>query len=202
MRSIRLQMTTCLLALALLSASCGNSDDATATGNPAEPPTTEATQTSAPTSTLPSIPEGAVALGELQIVGVEFGDSGFVTIENRRAVAADVHGIYIYQFPQYVDLGDEVPGGVIPAGATAEIPASAVGGLNAEGGEAALYANNADFGSPDNILAYVQWGTGGTQAEVATAANIWASPEIAVTPDPAYNDIVLNGDPADPENWS
>ena len=143
-----------------------------------------------------------MALGELQITGVQFGDGGFVRVQNRGDADANVNGIYICQYPQYTDLGGEVAGAVIPAGSTVEIPASAVGGLSVEGGEAALYANNTDFGSPDNILAYVQWGTGGARADVATAANIWAGPEVSIIPDPAYKDIVLDGDPVDPENWS
>ena len=201
MRSIRLGMTTCLLVLALLFAGCGG-DDSDESGEPAEPQATETTPTSSTTSTTVPIPQDAVALGELQIVGVQFGDSGFVRIQNRGSADANVNGIYICQYPHYTDLGTEVTGGLIDAGATVEVPASAVGGLSAVGGEAALYANNSDFGSPDNILAYVQWGTGGARAEVATAANIWAGTDVSVTPDPAYNDIVLEGDPVDPENWS
>ena len=198
MRSVRLGMTTCLVVLALLLAGCGGDDSS----EPAEPQATEAPATSSTTSTTVPIPQDAVALGDLVIVGVQFGDGGFVRVQNRGSTDADVNGIYICQFPQYTDLGVEVIGGVIDAGATVEIPASAVGGLSSDGGEAALYANNNDFGSPDNILAYVQWGTGGARAEVATAANIWPGPEVFVTPDPEYNDIVLEGDPVDPENWS
>ena len=141
MRSIRLGMTTCLLVLALLFAGCGG-DDSDESGEPAEPQATETTPTSSTTSTTVPIPQDAVALGELQIVGVQFGDSGFVRIQNRGSADANVNGIYICQFPQYTDLGTEVTGGVIDAGATVEVPASAVGGLSAEGGEAALYANN------------------------------------------------------------
>lgn len=202
MRFVRL--TTALLVLALSAAACGG-DDADGASDPAESPATEAVQTSPTTSTTSTtapLPQGAVPLGDLQIVGVEFGDTGFVRVQNRGTAEANVNGVYICQFPQYTDLGTVVTRGVIAAGATAEIPASAVGGLSDQGGEAALYANNADFGSPDNILAYVQWGAGGARADVATAANIWAGPDVSITPDPSYNDIVLNGDPADPEAWS
>lgn len=198
MRSIRLGMTTCLLTLALLLAGCGGDDS----DDTAEPQPTEPAPTASTTSTTVPNPQDAVGLGDLVIVGVQFGDGGFVRVQNRGSTDADVNGIYICQFPQYTDLGTEVTGGVIDARATVEIPASAVGGLSSAGGEAALYANNSDFGSPDNILAYVQWGTGGARAEVATAANIWAGPDVSVTPDLAYNDIVLEGDPVDPENWS
>lgn len=201
MRFVRLQVTTALLVLALLAAACGG-DDADETVDPVEPQATDAAQTSPTTSTTVPIPQDAVPLGDLQIVGVQFGDTGFVRVQNRGAGDANVNGIYICQFPQYTDLGTLVTRGVIAAGATVEIPASAVGGLSDQGGEAALYANNADFGSPDNILAYVQWGSGGGRADVATAANIWAGPGVSITPDPSYNDIVLDGDPADPEAWS
>jgi len=198
MRSIRLGMTTCLVTLALLLAGCGGDDS----DESVESQPTETAPTTSTTSTTVPIPQDAVALGDLVITGVQFGDGGFVRVQNRGNTEANVNGIYICQFPQYTDLGTEVTGAVIDAGATVEIPASAVGGLNSAGGEAALYANNSDFGSPDNILAYVQWGTGGARAEVATAANIWAGPDVSVTPDPAYNDIVLGGDPVDPESWS
>lgn len=201
MRFIRHRSTTCVLVLALLLAGCGG-DDADETGEPEESQTTQAPETSSTTSTTLAIPQDAVSLAELQIVGVQFGDDGFVRVQNRGSTDADVNGIYICQFPQYTDLGGEVAGGVIAAGATVEVPASAVGGLSAAGGEAALYSNNRDFGSPDNIFAYVQWGTGGARAEVATAANIWAGADVSVIPDPAYNDIVLDGDPVDSENWS
>lgn len=201
MRFARLQVTTALLVLALSAAACGG-DDPGETAEPGDSQATEAVQTPSTTTTTAPIPPGAVPLGDLQIVAVEFGDTGFVRVQNRGATDADVNGVYICQFPQYTDLGTVVARGVIAAGATVEIPASAVGGLSDQGGEAALYANNTDFGSPDNILAYVQWGAGGARADVATAANIWAGPDVSITPDPEFNDIVLGGDPADPEAWS
>ena len=130
MRSIRLGMTTWLLVLALLFAGCGG-DDSDESGEPAESQATETTPTSSTTSTTVPIPQEAVALGELQIIGVEFGDGGFVRIQNRGSADANVNGIYICQFPQYTDLGTVVTGGAIAAGATVEVPASAVGGLSA-----------------------------------------------------------------------
>lgn len=203
MRFVRL--IAALLVLALLAAACGGDDggdDGGDTTDSGEPQATEAVQTSSTTSTTAPVPQGAVPLGGLQIVGVQFGDGGFVRVQNRGSADANVNGVYICQFPQYTDLGTVVARGVIAVGETVEIPASAVGGLSDQGGEAALYANNDDFGSPDNILAYVQWGAGGARAAVATAANIWAGLDVSITPDPQYNDIVLNGDPADPEAWS
>ncbi|MCQ3806874.1 MAG: hypothetical protein OXB92_09045 [Acidimicrobiaceae bacterium] len=201
MRFVRFEAATALLVLVLLAAACGG-DGADETVDPVEPQATEPAQTSLTTSTTAPVPDGAVLLGGLQIVGVQFGDTGFVRVENRGTSDVDVNGVYICQFPQYTDLGTVVTRGVIAAGVTVEIPASVVGGLSDQGGEAALYANNADFGSPDNILAYVQWGTGGARADVATAANIWAGPDVSISPDPSFNDIVLDGDPADPEAWS
>lgn len=209
MRSLPCTMTVPLLVLAVLLAACGVGSEGSSERS--EPLTTQPSTTSTSTTASPSrsnpattaaTPEGAVALAQLVIDRVEFGDEGFVRVENRGATDADVNGTYICQFPQYRDLGEVVPSGVIAAGATFEVPAAVVGGLASVGGEAALYSNANDFGSADNILAYVQWGTGGARAEVATAANIWAGADVSVTPDPEYNDIVLEGDPADPENWS
>lgn len=197
------------VVLAVLLAACGGSTDGSS--EPSEPLATQTPPTSVSTTENPStsnppttaaIPEDAVALDQLVIVGVDFGDDGFVSVQNRASTDADVNGIYICQFPEYTDLGGVVAGGVIAAGATVEVPASVVGGLVFEGGEAALYANANDFGSADNIFAYVQWGSGGARAEVAAAANIWPGADVSVIPDPSYNNIELEGDPVDPENWS
>ena len=206
-----LLMSATLLGVLLL-VSCTSDTVGEAVGDADTPSsTTSVPETTAPpqtastavtTSTTTPIPDDAFALGELVIVGVEFGEGGFIRVENRGVTDADVKGIYICQFPQYSDLGAQVPNGVIAAGDIFEVPAAAVGGLSKAGGEAALYANDNDFGSPDNILAFVQWGTGGARAEVATAANIWGGADVSVSPDPGFNDIVLNGDPADPEAWS
>ena len=88
----------------------------------------------------------------------------------------------------------------IAPGETIRLAASAVGGLDPTGGEAALYSSPA-FSDPSAIFGYVQWGTGGERAGVAVEAGIWAD-GATVEPDPAFNSIELFGDPADVEAWS
>jgi len=152
----------------------------------------------APGTTVP-IPEDAVVIPDLQISVVEFGEDGFLDVVNIGAEPADVSPMYLSQFPTVLALSDviEEP---IAVGASARIPASAMGGLSADGGEIALLTSP-DFEDPDSMVGYVQWGTGGVHGPTATAAGIW--PEGAtVIPDPQFNSIELFGDPADPQNWS
>jgi hypothetical protein len=151
-------------------------------------------------TTTVTIPEAATEIPNLQINLVEFGDAGFVQIVNNGDTDASLDGIILCQFPTYVDLGEMVEGGIIPAGGAAKIDAVTMGGLNITGGEAALYTAQ-DFTNPDAIFAFVQWGSGGDRHEVATAAGIWPA-GASIEPDPAYNNIELFGDPADPESWS
>jgi hypothetical protein len=201
-----------LAMIALLAAAC--SDDSGADGNNEAggganvdgPDTSEPVATSSTTSTLPGttapIPEDGVALIDLQVTFVEFGEAGFVEITNRGDSDIDLNGVFLCQRPVYVDLGTVVDGGSLAAGATARIPASELGGLDAAAGEAALYQGNS-FASADAILSYVQWGEGGQgRVSVAVEAGLWPSVDDAVTPDPAFNSIESGGDPADPETWS
>ena len=194
-----------LLAVsALVAAGCGSSDDsddAAPSDEVAESTTTvadaEPEETAPPTTD--TIPAEATELPDLQIVFVEFGEAGYVEIANVGDEPADVNGIQFCQFPTYFDLGP-VTGGTIAPGESIQLTASAVGGLDPAGGEAALYSS-ASFTDPTAIFAYVQWGTGGERASVAVEAGIWAD-GASVTPDPAFNSIELFGDPADVEAWS
>lgn len=191
--------------LALLAAGCGDdSDDGDAGGDDGanvDDSSTTSTTTTEPGTTQP-IPEAGAALVDLQVSLVEFGAEGFVTIVNQGDDDADLNGIFLCQFPTYVDLGTIVDGGVLAAGASIDIAADNWGGLDAASGEAALY-NGDDFGSPDAMLSYVQWGEGGHQrASVAADAGLWPTADDFVTPDPAFNNIESGGFTADPESWS
>ena len=201
------RLVAALAAVAMLTAGCssgdGNNDSAEAEADvaeSAEQDTVEETTTTASPTTAP-IPDEGVALVDLQIVGVHFGDDGFVEIQNNGEDDADVNGIFICQFPTYVDLGTVVDGGVVPAGGSVQIPAATISGLAEDGGEAAIYSTNSDFGSSDNILAFVQWGTGGARGGVAAGAGLWPDEAVTVTPEPGLGLIELFGDPADPDSW-
>lgn len=207
MRTNRYRILSLVLGLALVAAACSgdDSDDGTgaadSSGGDDESTQTETDET---TSTAPSttatIPETGEALAGLRISGVHFGDDGSVVVTNLGGEDIDVDGIFLCQFPTYVDLGTIVEGGTIPAGGSAEIPAAFAGGFDEAGGEAALYQGD-DFTSSDAILAFVQWGSGGARGGVAAAAGIWPGPDVTVTPDSGFGSIELFGDPADPESW-
>lgn len=202
---MRRWLLTLFAVFALVAAACGGGDD---TAGDDLPPvedgvTPEGTIDTEPTETAPpttdTIPPEAVELPDLQIVFVEFGDEGFVEIANVGDTDADVDGIQLCQFPTYLDIGP-IAGGTIAAGESIRVSASGIGGLSADGGEAALYSSP-DFTNPEAIFGFVQWGTGGARAEVATEAGIWPA-GASIEPDPAFNSIELFGDPADPESWS
>lgn len=208
-RSIRLIVSLTAL-FALLATACGGGDDTSDNADVAstddggdasdaveaddDPPTTAPT-----TTTTAAAPEGAVAIHDLQISIVKFGDDGFIEIVNNGDQDVDLNGIWLCQFPSYADLGTVVDGGVIAAGNSVQIPAGTAGSISIDGGEAALYTSR-DFGNSDEIFAYVQWGSGGGRSDVAAGANIWPS-GASVTPDPEFDSIELGGDPADPESW-
>lgn len=202
---MRRWLLTLFAVFALLAAACGGGDDTAQDDLPPDEPgvTPEGTIDSEPTETAPpttdTIPPEAIELPDLQIVFVEFGDEGFVEIANVGDTDADVNGIQLCQFPTYLDIGP-IAGGTIPAGASIRVSASGIGGLSADGGEAALYSSP-DFTNPEAIFGFVQWGTGGARAEVAAEAGIWPV-GASIEPDPAFNSIELFGDPADPESWS
>jgi len=198
------RVTVLLLVIAFMAVACGGGSDGddSLPADPAAESSSAAAEddpgTTAPTTTQ-AAPEAAVEIPDLQINLVEFGDAGFVQIVNNGDTDASLDGIILCQFPTYVDLG-EVVGGTLAAGATAQIDAATMGGLDVAGGEAALYTAR-DFTNPDAIFGFVQWGSGGERHDVATAAGIWPA-GASIEPDPQFSNIELFGDPADPESWS
>ena len=198
----RLRSARLALALfALLGAGCSSSDSAEVVAEDEQVVTSEAAVDPEPTAppTTETIPVEAVAIPDIQIVAVAFGDAGYVEIANNGTEDAALDGIWLCQFPTYVDLGTVVPGGTVAAGASVQIAAGGIGGLDIAGGEAALYTTP-NFESAESISGFVQWGTGGARAAVAAEAGLWPA-GATVTPDPELNLIELFGDPADVESW-
>ena len=95
---------------------------------------------------------------------VVFGDDGYVVVTNGGDAPADPAGLQLCQFPQYPDL----PSGEVAPMGSVQVPASAMGGLNAGAGEAALYASP-EYGNPDAVIGYVQWGEAGHKREEPAA---------------------------------
>ena len=197
------RLVAVLGAFSLLVAACGDDggpdDDAGPTSAPSGENTS--TTTTVPATTAPP-PESGEALEVLQLNVVEFGDDGYVEIINTGGDDVTLAGIFICEFPDYADLGDVADAATLAGGDTLRIPASVLGGLSADDGEAALYDGD-DFASSDAMLSYVQWGTGGHErASVAVEAGLWPAEDVFVAPDPAFNSIESGGFAADPEGWS
>ncbi len=198
-----IRLLVLLSAATLVAAACsddGGSDDAT------DSPTSDAADDTASTTTAPAttapIPETGQALDALQLNIVEFGGEGFVEIKNTGSESITLAGINICEFPDYEDLANVTDLEVLEGGETLQVPAEHLGGIDVAGGEAALYSGT-NFGSPDGMLSYVQWGSGDHErASVAVEAGLWPAVDVFVTPDPAFTSIESGGFAADAEGWS
>jgi hypothetical protein len=157
----------------LLAAACGSSDDsADATTAAVSTTVTKTVTTTAPvTTTVPETTTSAASGGgdvsPLVIVAVDF-EAGLILIRNDGDEDYDLTGHWICNRPTYSELPGEVlaPDGII------EVDTAAIG-LSADSGEIALYTSS-DFGSADDILRYVQWGTDSHgRTSVAVAGGVW-----------------------------
>jgi len=190
-----------LSVLSLVAAACGDDSDGDGNEGAGSAPDAEPTTTTTVAPTVAPTPETGEELA-LEVNIVEFGADGFVEIINRGSESVTLAGINICQWPNYQDLGDIAEIATLDAGATLQIPADQWGGLDVTSGEAAIY-NGSNFGSPDGMLSYVQWGTAGHQrASVAVDADLWPGAEVFVTPDPEFNSIESGGFAAEADGWS
>jgi hypothetical protein len=191
-----IRCATLVVAALLLTAACGGDDDTEPAAEPAPDSADGDSVQSAETttsSTIAPIPEGGVSVEGLQLSAVVFGDSGHVTLTNTSDSEVTLDGLWLCNRPAYVELS-----GSLAPGESTDVPASDLADLAVEGGEAALYSSDS-FDSADDMIDYVQWGTGGGRGEVAVAAGLW--PE-GVTVTPTAELIELSGVPGDPEAWS
>lgn len=185
-----------LAALILLASACG--DDGDGGSEPADDNDAAATDDSGSSTTAPTttstLPAGGEAATGVAITEVVFGDGGHVTLTNDGATDATLDGLWVCNRPAYTELS-----GTLASGATLEVPAAELGGLVADGGEAALYTSNS-FDSSDAIIDYVQWGGGGGRESVAVAAGLWPEGG-SVTPDPDFGGIEKFDLAGGPEGW-
>jgi hypothetical protein len=186
-----------VFALTLFATACSSesSDDSVV-----EIPTTESSSTSTltPTSVVPDTTMSEVAGGgdpsPLVIVAVDF-EAGFILIRNDGDDDYDLAGHWICNRPTY----SELPGDVLAPGTTIEIDTAAIG-LDADSGEIALYVSS-DFGSADDILRYVQWGTDSHgRTAVAVAGGVWQNGDFV--DNKSANIESTGSDPVSASDWS
>ena len=159
-----------VVALTLVASACssGSSDDS-AVDTPAtvSSPTSSPTPTSVVPDTTTSEASAGGEASPLVIVAVDF-EAGLIVIRNDGEGDYDLTGHWICNRPTY----SELPGEVLGPGTIIEIDTAAVG-LDADSGEIALYKSS-EFGSADDILRYVQWGTDSHgRTAVAIAGGVW-----------------------------
>lgn len=165
-------------------AACGGSADST-TQAPTDTTGTASATTSAPGS----------AGSPLVITSVDF-DTGMIVITNMGDSDYDLTGHQLCNRPTYVEL----PAETLAAGATIEVPTADLG-LSPDSGEVGLYTAR-DFGNPDAIIRYVQWGEGDHgRSATAVEAGVWTS-TVDFVPGgfPLY--LTTETDPISPNDWS
>ena len=113
---------------------------------------------------------------------VVFGDQGWIEVINTGPQAGNIHGHWIAIHPFYLEL----PSTIVEVGQTVRVsldpdadPGVVVGAagllpvLVAPGGEVGLYSSG-NFGDPNSIVDYLEWGSGGHfRSTVAIAAGVW-----------------------------
>jgi hypothetical protein len=148
------------LVLTMIAAACSSEGDSSADD-------TSTTTSAAASTTEASGNAVSDSSSALVIASVDF-DAGLIVLRNDGGDDYDLAGHWICNRPTYSQLPDEVlaPGGIV------EIDAAVIG-LTASSGEIALYKSR-EFGSADDVLRYVQWGTDSHgRTGTAVAGGVW-----------------------------
>ena len=157
----------------VLSACAGSATTTTQATELASTPTTEQVTTTPPVVTIDA---------RFLLNTVVFGDQGWIDVINTGPQAGNVHGHWIAIHPFYLEL----PSTIVEVGQSVRVsldpeadPGVVVGAagllpvLVASAGEVGLYSSG-NFGDPNSIVDYLEWGTGGHfRSTVAIAAGIW-----------------------------
>lgn len=215
------------VVLALMAASCGGSEDNTATEATSDttsvtPQTTTTVQTTITTEAdgsdasddeAPAASDGA----EFVLWNVSLGSLSQVIVQNIGSEPASLAGYWLCQRPSYYEFPDvTVPPGELaavavtgrdeifgpPSFAIAIEGIAEIGPFDPASGEVGLYLGN-DFGNPEAIVSYVEWGSSGHgRSETAVSAQIWPDGGFVETSDEtgAISATVLP--PTDPAHWS
>lgn len=162
-----------LAALALLAGACSSDDDdgdtaaTDADSDTAAETTEETTTTAAPATSDTGGDDGApVEKPSLSVTAVSFS-TNTVTVRNDGDSDVSLAGYFLCNRPTYIGA----PETTIAPGTTADIDVTELD-IRPTGGEFGLYLS-ADFGSPEAIVSYVQWGQGENgRASVAVEAGL------------------------------
>ena len=148
-----------MLALGLLAAGCGGTDDE---------PTAGATETAGAT-TFVFVPSTAPPGSHpLVLRAIDF-DAGMVEIANTGSEAFDLAGHWLCNRPNY----RATPAETIAPGTSLMVSLDGLR-IEASDGELALYRSTQSFSSVDTIVRYVEWGsTGHGRSGIAVIAGIW-----------------------------
>jgi hypothetical protein len=164
--------------------------------------------------TTPTTADDPTLQARFAITQVVFGEAGYVVVTNVGGAAGSIGGYALCQRPNYLNLPDielQPFGSIwIAAGDGSALTASPVevvsanGGLSAfdrRDGEMALYSTP-DFGSPDAIRSYVEWGSSGHgRSSVAVEAGLWVEDAFIEIPADADSVQAVSQDATGPEDW-
>lgn len=207
-----------MIAVVLVLSACtsgGTPSDAEggSTLQPTTPSPTTTVQGDVVGTTVPETTTTTVVTGNARFVigSIVFGESGTIEIGNLGPDAGDLTGYWIAIHPYYLEIPATIigPGKAITVSVAAEsdpelvIPAAdLLPELKAGSGEIGLYLSG-DFGDPDAIVDYVEWGsTGHTRSAVAIAAGLWPEDQTVVTDGSTTGLTAEDRSEPGPQGWS
>lgn len=182
-----------------------------------EAPVDSTTTTTTQAATTTTVIEDPVVFGPtIAMVQVVFGSTSYVVLRNVGQTDGSTRGLWMCQRPSYfelpaVDLGPGeavaviVGDGELPdlIGISETISAgAALGRLDAEDGEMALYTDAA-FSDPAAIIGYVKWGDDPAvgRSDTAVAAGIWTEGGTVDVPTELLVLTAASPPAAGPEDW-
>lgn len=211
-----MKLTAIAFALFLTACSAGGADSDSSSTSTLEPaPVVSTTSSFAPgeETTVTEDTSTTVVTGNARFIigSVVFGDQGTIEVGNLGPDAGDLTGYWLAIDPYYLELPSTVlaPGTALivsvaeDADPTLVVPAfGLLPSLTGSSGEIGLYASG-NFGSPDAIVDYVEWGsTGHVRSTVAIAAGLWPEDETVPVDGSASGLTVGDRTDAGPAGWT
>ncbi len=211
-------MKRATIALVLVLSACtggGTSSDVDGT-SPLEPVTPESTTTaagSAQETTVPDTTSTTIVTGNARFVigSVVFGDEGTIEVGNLGPDTGDLTGFWIAMHPYYLELPSTIlaPGKALIVSLAEDadpefvIPAAGLlPTLKSGSGEIGLYEGG-DFGDPEAIIDYVEWGsTGHVRSTVAIEAGLWPEDQAIVVDESVTGLTAGDRSEPGPEGWT